>query len=86
MEDRYVRYRESSAISIETAGYKNDPKLIEISKHENVESDSVFIKPVYWKTKICSKWETTGQLPFCDHCHCAHGQLGKLILYSLFLC
>ncbi|KAM3302797.1 zinc finger CCCH domain-containing protein 39 [Capsicum chacoense] len=69
-----LRQRESSAISIGTTGNRSDPELIEISKHGNADSDAVRIKPVYWKTKICSKWETTGQCPFRDRCHFAHGQ------------
>ncbi|XP_049353753.1 zinc finger CCCH domain-containing protein 39-like [Solanum verrucosum] len=68
------RHRESSAISIGTTGNRCDPELIEISKHGNADSDAARIKPVFWKTKICSKWETTGQCPFRDRCHFAHGQ------------
>uniref|UniRef100_A0A7N0T8F5 C3H1-type domain-containing protein n=1 Tax=Kalanchoe fedtschenkoi TaxID=63787 RepID=A0A7N0T8F5_KALFE len=28
----------------------------------------------YWKTKTCTKYETTGRCPFGDTCHFAHGQ------------
>ncbi|GLJ46178.1 hypothetical protein SUGI_0972670 [Cryptomeria japonica] len=28
---------------------------------------------MYWKTRICNKWETTGHFPFGDKCHFAHG-------------
>ncbi|KAH0709240.1 hypothetical protein KY284_010667 [Solanum tuberosum] len=64
--------RDSSAISIETARNISDPKMIDTSKNEN---DIVrFEMPTYWKTKICNKWETTGQCSFRDHCHFAHGQ------------
>lgn len=28
---------------------------------------------VFWKTRLCSKWEM-GQCPFGEHCHYAHGQ------------
>ncbi|XP_009630795.1 zinc finger CCCH domain-containing protein 39 [Nicotiana tomentosiformis] len=68
------RQRESSAISIGTTGNRSDAELNEISKHGIVDSDAVRIKPIYWKTKMCSKWETTGQCPFRDRCHFAHGQ------------
>ena len=29
-----------------------------------------------WNTKLCTKWETTGQCPFGDKCHFAHGYAG----------
>ncbi|KAK4375539.1 hypothetical protein RND71_006216 [Anisodus tanguticus] len=67
-------HRESSAISIGTTGNRSDPEVIEISKLGNADSDAFRIKPIYWKTKMCSKWETTGQCPFHDRCHFAHGQ------------
>ncbi|GMH18950.1 hypothetical protein Nepgr_020791 [Nepenthes gracilis] len=28
----------------------------------------------YWKTRLCTKWEITGQCPFGEKCHFAHGQ------------
>ncbi|GLJ43555.1 hypothetical protein SUGI_0906100 [Cryptomeria japonica] len=28
---------------------------------------------MYWKTRICNKWETTGHCPFGDKCHFSHG-------------
>lgn len=34
-------------------------------------------RPMYWKTRICNKWETTGHCPFGDKCHFAHGVAGK---------
>ncbi|WMV58216.1 hypothetical protein MTR67_051601 [Solanum verrucosum] len=50
----------------------SDRRIIETSKHEN---DIVrFEMPTYLKTKICIKWETTGQCSFRDRCHFAHGQ------------
>ncbi|KAL6974277.1 hypothetical protein U1Q18_028458 [Sarracenia purpurea var. burkii] len=40
----------------------------------NPTADSLrFIKSTYWRTKLCSKWETTGLCPFGDRCHFAHG-------------
>ncbi|KDP32373.1 hypothetical protein JCGZ_13298 [Jatropha curcas] len=81
--DDIGRFRESSAISIGTTGQPmlhgsgglNAP---EVSKSvNNVVSDAFRVndmKPVYWKTKLCTKWETTGQCPFGEKCHFAHGQ------------
>ncbi|KAL2925904.1 Zinc finger CCCH domain-containing protein 39 [Bienertia sinuspersici] len=36
-------------------------------------------RPVYWKTKLCTKFETTGHCPFGDNCHFAHGQAELLL-------
>ncbi|KAI3737444.1 hypothetical protein L2E82_27447 [Cichorium intybus] len=37
----------------------------------------------FWKTRICSKWETIVQCVFGDKCHFAHGLSGK---WRLLLC
>ncbi|CAK9133988.1 unnamed protein product [Ilex paraguariensis] len=72
--------RESSAISIGTMGpimgHRDGSDQPEINKHVNGCSDAlrVNMKPVFWKTRICSKWETSGQFPFGERCHFAHGQ------------
>lgn len=72
--------RESSAISIGTMGplteHRSDTYQAEVNKHLNASLDAfrVNMKPTYWKTKMCSKWEITGQCPFGDRCHFAHGQ------------
>ncbi|XP_019191612.1 PREDICTED: zinc finger CCCH domain-containing protein 39 [Ipomoea nil] len=69
--------RESSAISIGTTGSmlgrRSDSDQFEINQHASVDSDAYRIKPTFWKTKICSKWEITGQCPFGERCHFAHG-------------
>ncbi|PTQ30713.1 hypothetical protein MARPO_0121s0050 [Marchantia polymorpha] len=31
------------------------------------------LRPPNWKTRLCNKWETTGNCPFGDKCHFAHG-------------
>ncbi|KAI3446513.1 hypothetical protein Pfo_003178 [Paulownia fortunei] len=51
--------RESSAISIGITG-------------DGRGSISDFDQKVFWKTKLCSKWEM-GQCPFGERCHYAHG-------------
>ncbi|KAM7519293.1 hypothetical protein LguiB_018255 [Lonicera macranthoides] len=71
--------RESSAISIGMVGpvvEQNDAsdQQTEFNKNLNPISDALRMKPAYWKTKLCSKWETTGQCPFGERCHFAHGQ------------
>ncbi|KAH0773490.1 hypothetical protein KY290_010627 [Solanum tuberosum] len=71
-----ARNREISAICIKTTRNISDPSMIETSKHE---SDIVRIEmPIYCKTKICIKWETTGQCPFRERCHFAHGKSTEL--------
>uniref|UniRef100_A0A0D6R3G6 C3H1-type domain-containing protein n=1 Tax=Araucaria cunninghamii TaxID=56994 RepID=A0A0D6R3G6_ARACU len=39
----------------------------------NNSGNGAFQRPMYWKTRICNKWETTGHCPFGDKCHFAHG-------------
>ncbi|KAJ9163131.1 hypothetical protein P3X46_022833 [Hevea brasiliensis] len=76
------RSRESSAISIGTTGQPvihgiGRLNTTEVNKPiNNAGSDATRanMKPVYWKTKLCTKWETTGQCPFGEKCHFAHGQ------------
>ena len=65
---------------------------IVISVTDNKQSSVVVVnsasdsKPVYWKTKICNKWEMTGHCPFGEKCHFAHGHGGiylqKLAFFS----
>ncbi|XP_047328011.1 zinc finger CCCH domain-containing protein 39-like [Impatiens glandulifera] len=41
----------------------------------NNNNNNFHVKSTYWKTRLCSKWETTGFCPFGDRCHFAHGFL-----------
>ncbi|KAK9268487.1 hypothetical protein L1049_000239 [Liquidambar formosana] len=71
------RFRESSAISIGTTGpNESGSDQPEGNRPINAGLDAYWVngKPAYWKTKICSKWEATGQCPFGEKCHFAHGQ------------
>lgn len=79
--DDLGRYRESSAISIGTTGspirHSNDSDQIEGISNINGGLDLYRVnmtRASYWKTKLCTKWETTSQCPFGDKCHFAHGQ------------
>ncbi|KAF6164582.1 hypothetical protein GIB67_025408 [Kingdonia uniflora] len=36
------------------------------------------VRPSYWKTRMCNKWEATGQCRFGDECHYAHGLAGHV--------
>ncbi|KAL3623735.1 hypothetical protein CASFOL_032551 [Castilleja foliolosa] len=56
-----VEQRESSAISIGITG--------DVRGSGGSDLD----QKVFWKTKLCSKWEM-GHCPFGDRCHYAHGQ------------
>ncbi|KAL8170982.1 hypothetical protein V2J09_022786 [Rumex salicifolius] len=73
--------RESSAISI---GITRPPIVQQTSGLDQLNANKVVveagfdatrgnIKPVYWKMRICSKWEITGHCPFGENCHFAHG-------------
>ncbi|KAJ4978350.1 hypothetical protein NE237_009130 [Protea cynaroides] len=75
------RFRESSAISIGTTGSPGNNGSGSDQQQEsngivNSASDAnrINLKPVFWKTRICIKWETTGSCLFGDKCHFAHGQ------------
>lgn len=82
--DDMGRFRESSAISIGTtappAGHGTASEQSEGNRPLNSSSSDPFrgntkpVYPVYWKTKLCTKWETTGHCPFGEKCHFAHGQ------------
>ncbi|KAJ4842110.1 hypothetical protein Tsubulata_033931 [Turnera subulata] len=45
-----------------------------VANNAGLDASRMQPKPVYWKTKLCTKWETTGQCPFGEKCHFAHGQ------------
>ncbi|KAJ8751511.1 hypothetical protein K2173_016739 [Erythroxylum novogranatense] len=77
------RFRESSAISIGTTSQpinqgSGGSNVVEVNRNVSnayvADAYRVNVKPVYWKTKLCTKWETTGHCPFGDKCHFAHGQ------------
>ncbi|KAE8668528.1 putative mutt/nudix hydrolase [Hibiscus syriacus] len=82
--DDMGRFRESSAISIGTtcppAGHGtvsdqfggNWP--VKSSSSDAFQGNTKPVYPVYWKTKLCTKWEITGHCPFGEKCHFAHGQ------------
>ncbi|XVF34706.1 hypothetical protein REPUB_Repub18cG0082100 [Reevesia pubescens] len=82
--DDMGRFRESSAISIGTtgppAGLGTVSDQSEGNRAVNSTASDAFrgnmkpVCPVYWKTKLCTKWETTGHCPFGEKCHFAHGQ------------
>ncbi|OVA00473.1 zinc finger protein [Macleaya cordata] len=75
-----TRFRESSAISIGTTGSPGSNGIGSNQPDINGLLNSVadanwgIQKPVFWKTRICIKWDTTGQCPFGEKCHFAHGQ------------
>ncbi|GAB4832886.1 hypothetical protein Ancab_006904 [Ancistrocladus abbreviatus] len=74
--------RESSAISIGTTPgppivQGNGPDQYNGNRFMDPGSDSSSrgnLRPAYWKTRLCTKWEITGQCQFGEKCHFAHGQ------------
>lgn len=71
------RFRETSAICIGTTGMPTGQgtgsSQSDVSRPNTGADSRVTSKPVYWKTKLCTKWEITGQCPFGEKCHFAHG-------------
>ncbi|KAI3472239.1 hypothetical protein Pfo_029727 [Paulownia fortunei] len=65
------RKRESSVISIGTTGDAAGSSSSYFDQIGNL--DTCQSKTVFWKTKLCSKWEM-GQCPFAEKCHFAYGQ------------
>ncbi|KAL7589997.1 hypothetical protein Lser_V15G37822 [Lactuca serriola] len=75
------RTRDSSVIKIQTMVDRGQPNGSQQRLHNNINN----MNPIkvttlssdpnatFWKTRICSKWETTGQCVFGDKCHFAHG-------------
>ncbi|KVI11644.1 zinc finger CCCH domain-containing protein 39-like [Cynara cardunculus var. scolymus] len=79
------RTRQSSVINIQTVVDHPQTEAVHLL-HGNVDAVQVgtmnsdhpdalrpSMKATYWKTRICSKWEATGQCVFGDKCHFAHG-------------
>ncbi|XP_021858419.2 zinc finger CCCH domain-containing protein 39 [Spinacia oleracea] len=81
--------RESSAISIGTTGppmvqQPRAPDQYDVHRMAANGNGGMDVmrgnsKPVYWKTKLCTKFETTGLCPFGDNCHFAHGHVELLL-------
>ncbi|KAI4379982.1 hypothetical protein MLD38_006216 [Melastoma candidum] len=72
------KFRETSAICIGTTGASTGPANGS-GQQDGIRSNGSVdgrgnSKPVYWKTKLCTKWEVTGHCPFGEKCHFAHGQ------------
>ncbi|CAL5440004.1 unnamed protein product [Camellia sinensis] len=73
------KFRKSFAVSIGTSGpggfSRNGCDQLEYkpSVHSSLDANGVAQKPVFWKTKICKKWEATGNCPFGVNCCFAHG-------------
>ncbi|KAA8540470.1 hypothetical protein F0562_024611 [Nyssa sinensis] len=82
--------RKSYAISIGTSGSGWDCRSVSEqfecrrSVNSSLNSNCVYQKPVFWKTRPCDKWATTGNCPFGAKCYFAHGQaeLQKLDAHS----
>lgn len=43
----------------------------------SLNADCLYPKPIYWKTKLCHKWETTGDCSYGEKCIFAHGKAGN---------
>ncbi|KAL7162342.1 hypothetical protein ACSBR2_042761 [Camellia fascicularis] len=73
------KFRKSFATSIGTSGpggfSRNGCDQLEYKPavHSSLDANEVAQKPAFWKTKICKKWEATGNCPFGVNCCFAHG-------------
>ncbi|KAM0945667.1 putative transcription factor C3H family [Dioscorea sansibarensis] len=65
LHDEQSRSRESVAISL-------GPSMGSGGNYAAVANPTAQ-KPSNWKTRICNKWEMTGNCPFGSKCHFAHG-------------
>jgi hypothetical protein len=72
---------ESSSLSAE--GPVKDALASNSAATASAAAGSITPRPPNWKTRLCNKWETTGQCPFGDKCHFAHGSDGMLCLLIL---
>lgn len=76
--------KDSSAISVGIMGpmmeHRSETVRTELNKHLNNSSVAIRVKTKlsYLKTRICSKWEITGQCPYGESCNFAHGQSAAL--------
>jgi hypothetical protein len=72
---------ESSSLSAE--GPAKDALASNSAATASAAAGSITPRPPNWKTRLCNKWETTGQCPFGDKCHFAHGSDGMFCLLIL---
>ncbi len=72
---------ESSSLSAE--GPAKDALASNSAATASAAAGSITPRPLNWKTRLCNKWETTGQCPFGDKCHFAHGSDGMFCLLIL---
>nr|GME03125.1 zinc finger CCCH domain-containing protein 39-like [Ipomoea batatas] len=76
--DMVKDHMESSAISIATTNSitarRSGSDQLESHKHASVDLDIHRPKLAFWKTRLCSKYDITGQCPFGERCHYAHGK------------
>lgn len=79
----YERARESSTINVgktfmESEFQVNRPNQLE-QTGSMTQSGEAHHNPSFQKTKICNKWEMSGQCAFGDKCHFAHGIAGIIV-------
>ncbi|CAN8316410.1 unnamed protein product [Cochlearia groenlandica] len=67
-------YGESCTFVHDEASRNRESFAISLGPRGGVAGDvAQIVKPPYWKTRICNKWEITGYCPFGSNCHFAHG-------------
>ncbi|XP_011622812.1 zinc finger CCCH domain-containing protein 12 isoform X1 [Amborella trichopoda] len=101
VHDDLGRSRESLAISIGTnsnsgnggshvfeslSNFSKKPVGLNATEGGNGgELNGSNLKPMFWKTRMCNKWESTGSCPFGEKCHFAHGAAAELQKYGVVM-
>lgn len=74
------KFRESSSISIgctgSARGYRNGSGQLEFKRFgdSSLNANQVNANPGFWRTRLCHKWEMSGNCAYREKCVFAHGQ------------
>lgn len=65
-------------------GAKQDDRPVDASFRASQEHQ----RPLYWRTRLCNKWETVKDCPYGSKCYYAHGMAGIYlpVILQFFLC
>lgn len=85
------KFRESSSISVgctgSARGYRNGSGQLEFKRFgdSSLNANQVNANPGFWRTRLCHKWEMSGNCAYREKCVFAHGQAGILPVLNLLL-
>ena len=84
------KFRESSSISIgcsgSARGNRNGSGQLEFKRFgdSNLNANQMNPNQRFWRTRLCHKWEMSGNCAYGDKCIFAHGQAGILQCLTYF--